>query len=79
MSEREEDVVFLLFAFRKESQEMLKMAIERANSHGKREGIIQKEIEEEVETVKNFIDEVKNLDFKLTFMVTAMQLLCRDP
>ncbi|ULT99542.1 hypothetical protein L3Y34_000688 [Caenorhabditis briggsae] len=42
---------------RKESQEMLEMAVARVKSHEEREDMIEKEIKEEVETIRNFINE----------------------
>ncbi|CAL2036142.1 unnamed protein product [Caenorhabditis brenneri] len=45
---------------RKESQAMLEMAIARVKSHEDREEMIKKDIEDEVETIKNFIAEQCN-------------------
>ncbi|CAP28747.2 Protein CBG09039 [Caenorhabditis briggsae] len=47
---------------RKESQEMLEMAVARVKSHEEREDMIEKEIKEEVETIRNFINEVSDLE-----------------
>ncbi|EGT35711.1 hypothetical protein CAEBREN_08805 [Caenorhabditis brenneri] len=43
---------------RKDSQAMLEMAIARVKSHEDREEMIKKDIEDEVETIRNFIDEI---------------------
>ncbi|PIC42219.1 hypothetical protein B9Z55_009368 [Caenorhabditis nigoni] len=50
---------------RKESKEMLEMAVARVKSHEERENMIEKEIEEEVETMRNFINEVRDLEVNI--------------